>query len=98
MKTNFKKILLISIPSIILIALLSLAGILYFRIDATDAKNIALNHTNGGTVLSESIENEGLWSEYYYVISSGDKVYKIEIGGFGRIREIRTSNNIYPNT
>lgn len=70
------------------IIVLIIAGILIFRVDGAKAQNIALNQTGGGDIVSQEVENEGLLNEYKYTIVNGDAWYEIEIGGFGRVKEL----------
>ena len=60
------------------------------RIDDGRARAIALDQAGGG-----EISREGLLSEYSYVISSGDRWYEIEIGGFGNVEEMSSGTGQY---
>lgn len=80
----------------LLVAVILFAAALLLRVDAAGAQNIALRQTGGGQILSQEVENEGLWNEYKYEILSGDYRYEIEINGFGKITELEAGLNIRP--
>lgn len=65
------------------------------RIDDGRARAIALDQAGGGEIIREEISREGLFSEYSYVISSGDRWYEIEIGGFGNVEEMSSGTGQY---
>ena len=62
-----------------------LAGIFLLRVDGAKAQSIALSQTGGGQIVSQEVENEGLWNEYKYEIVNGDSWYEVEISGFGNV-------------
>lgn len=94
-KTSAKKIALIVIAIIVVICIIAFIAIFNLRVDSAQAMEIALEKAGGGEVISEEISSEGLWNEYSYVITNGDKWYDIEISGFGNITEMESGTGQY---
>ena len=96
MKTiSIKKLMIILIGAIAALCIIAFIAIMALRIDSFKASEIALQKTNGGQIVQEEIDNEGLWNEYKYTIVNSNMWYEIEISGFGNIKEMETS---YGNT
>lgn len=92
MKKLSKKLLAGVVAAALVVVAAGFAGIFMLRIDTAKAQEIALNQTGGGEIVSQEIENEGLWKEYKYEIVNGSSQYEIEIGGFGNVKELEVKN------
>ena len=73
----------------------AVAAVFILRIDAGEARQIALDAAGGGEVIRQEVSSEGLWNEYSYVIVNGDTWYDIEITGFGSIEEMESGIGSY---
>lgn len=91
-----KKIIGIIIFLAAAIVLLIFAGLLTFRVDTSEARRSALKQSGGGKILSESIDDEGLWNDYTYIIQNGNTWYEIEVSGFGNITEVKSRTDQKP--
>ena len=85
-----KKMVKIAGAAVAAAAAVWIAALLLLRIDSQEARNIALECSGGGEVISQEISSEGLWNEYSFVIQNGNTWYDIEITGFGRVEELES--------
>ena len=90
MKKISKKALGIIIGAVVLLIVIAFVAIMVLRIDSVKAEQIALSQAGGGEIVEREISSEGLWNEYSYTIQNGDKWYKVEITGFGRVEEFES--------
>lgn len=81
-----------SIGGIVIIAIILVVVVLFQRIDNQEAEQIAIEQAGGGEIVEKEISKEFLWSEYSYTVQNGDKWYKIDITGFGKVEEIEFGN------
>lgn len=96
MKKLSKKVLAgIGAGVVALVIIIALAVVFTFRVDAVQAQEIALQQAGGGEIISQSVETEGLLSEYQYVITNGDNWYEVSIDGFGNVEEIESGTGQY---
>ena len=77
------------------IVAVALILIMVLRVSVGEAREIALEQSGGGNILSEEVSGEGLWNEYEFLIENGDRWYKIEVGGFGGISEMKSGTGQY---
>ena len=77
---------------------MALIAVFALRIDAAEARQIALDTAGGGEVIGQETSSEGLWNEYSYEIVNGDTWYDIEVSGFGHITELESSTSQYPRS
>ena len=92
---SVKKIAAIVIGAAAALALVALIAVFALRIDAAEARQIALDTAGGGEVIGQEISSEGLWNEYSYVIVNGSTWYDIEVSGFGRVTELESGTGTY---
>lgn len=92
---SVKKIAAIVIGAAAALAVVALIAVFALRIDAAEARQIALDTAGGGEVIGQEISREGLWNEYSYVIVNGDTWYDIEISGFGSVEELESGTGQY---
>lgn len=92
---SVKKIVAIVIGAAAALAVAALVAVFALRIDAAEARQIALDIAGGGEVIGQEVSSEGLWNEYSYVIVNGDTWYDIEISGFGSIEEMESGTGQY---
>ena len=92
---SVKKIAAIVIGAAAALAAVALTAVFALRIDAAEARQIALDTAGGGEVIGQEISREGLWNEYSYVIVNGDTWYDIEISGFGSVEELESGTGQY---
>lgn len=90
-----KKIAAIVIGAAAALAVVALIAVFALRIDAAEARQIALDTAGGGEVIGQEISSEGLWNEYSYVIVNGSTWYDIEVSGFGRVTELESGTGTY---
>ena len=96
MKKMSKKVIgLIIGGALLLIIIVGAAGMMILGTNAQEARDIALNYSGGGEIVSQETENEGLLNEYKFTIVNGNNWYEIQIGGFGRIQEVETGSGPY---
>ena len=95
---SVKKITAIVIGAAAALAVVALIAVFALRIDAAEARQIALDTAGGGEVIGQEISSEGLWNEYSYEIVNGDTWYDIEVSGFGHITELESSTSQYPRS
>ena len=95
---SVKKIAVIVIGAAAALAVVALIAVFALRIDAAEARQIALDTAGGGEVIGQEISSEGLWNEYSYEIVNGDTWYDIEVSGFGHITELESSTSQYPRS
>ena len=94
---SVKKIAAIVIGAAAALAVVALIAVFALRIDAAEARQIALDTAGGGEVIGQEISSEGLWNEYSYVIVNGSTWYDIEVSGFGRVTELESGTGTYPD-
>ena len=92
---SVKKIAAIVIGAAAALAAVALDAVFALRIDAAEARQIALDTAGGGEVIGQEISSEGLWNEYSYVIVNGSTWYDIEVSGFGRVTELESGTGTY---
>ena len=92
---SVKKITAIVIGAAAALAVVALIAVFALRIDAAEARQIALDTAGGGEVIGQEISSEGLWNEYSYVIVNGSTWYDIEVSGFGRGTELESGTGTY---
>ena len=92
---SVKKIAAIVIGGAAALAVVALIAVFALRIDAAEARQIALDTAGGGEVIGQEISSEGLWNEYSYVIVNGSTWYDIEVSGFGRVTELESGTGTY---
>ena len=92
---SVKKIAAIVIGAAAALAVVALIAVFALRIDAAEARQIALDTAAGGEVIGQEISSEGLWNEYSYVIVNGSTWYDIEVSGFGRVTELESGTGTY---
>ncbi len=92
---SVKKITAIVIGAAAALAVVALIAVFALRIDAAEARQIALDTAGGGEVIGQEISSEGLWNEYSYVIVNGSTWYDIEVSGFGRVTELESGTGTY---
>ena len=92
---SVKKITAIVIGAAAALAVVALIAVFALRIDAAEARQIALDTAGGGEVIGQEISSEGLWNEYSYVIVNGSTWYDIEVSGFGRVTELEGGTGTY---
>ena len=81
-----------SIGGIVIIAIVLVVFVLSQRINNQEAEQIAIEQAGGGEIVEKEISKEFLWSEYSYTVQNGDKWYKIDINGFGKVEEQEYGN------
>ena len=91
---SLKKLAAILIGAAAALAVIALAAVFILRVDAAEARQIALDAA-GGEVIRQEVSSEGLWNEYSYVIVNGDTWYDIGITGFGSIEEMESGIGQY---
>ena len=94
-KLSVKKIAAIVIGAAAALTVVALIAVFALRIDAAEARQIALDTAGGGEVIGQEISSEGLWNEYSYVIVNGSTWYDIEVSGFGRVTELESGTGTY---
>ena len=92
---SLKKLAAIVIGAAAALAVIARAAVFILRVDAAEARQIALDAAGGGEVIRQEVSSEGLWNEYSYVIVNGDTWYDIEITGFGSIEEMESGIGQY---
>ena len=92
---SVKKITAIVIGAAAALAVVALIAVFTLRMDAAEARQIALDTAGGGEVIGQEISSEGLWNEYSYVIVNGSTWYDIEVSGFGRVTELESGTGTY---
>ena len=92
---SVKKIAAIVIGAAAALAVVALIAVFALRIDAAEARQIALDTAGGGEVIGQEISSEGLWNEYSYVIVNGSTWYDIEVSGFGHVTELESGTGTY---
>ena len=92
---SLKKLAAIVIGAAAALAVIALAAVFILRVDAAEARQIALDAAGGGEVIRQEVSSEGLWNEYSYVIVNGDTWYDIGITGFGSIEEMESGIGQY---
>ena len=91
------KVRTLIIVGIAVIAVLaaSFVGSLVLRVDVAEARETALTATGGGEVVSQEIDQEGLWNEYSFDILNGDLWYEVDVNAFGRVTGLESSQGGY---
>lgn len=72
-------------------------GSLALRVDVTQAQEAALAAAGGGEVVSQEIDQEGLWNEYSFDIVNGSMWYEVEVNAFGRVTGLESTQGGYGN-
>ena len=70
---------------------------LVLRVDVAEAQETALAAAGGGEIVSQEIDQEGLWSEYSFDIVNGDTWYEVEVSAFGRVTGLESRQGGYGN-
>lgn len=85
------------IAGIMVVAVLTavLIGSLALRVDAAEARETALAAAGGGEVVSQEIDQEGLWNEYSFHIMDGDTWYEVEVNAFGHVTGLESRQGEY---
>ena len=91
----WKKRIVTAVIVLMVLCAAAVAAVFILRIDAGEARQIALDAAGGGEVIRQEVSSEGLWNEYSYVIVNGDTWYDIEITGFGSIEEMESGIGSY---
>ena len=78
---------------VILAAILVISLVL--RVDVAEARETALAAAGGGEIVSQEIDQEGLWSEYSLDIVNGDTWYEVEVSAFGSVTGLESSQSGY---
>ena len=89
-----RTLLFIGIAAIVVLAAV-LIGSLALRVDVTQARETSLAAAGGGEVISQEIDQEGLWNEYSFDIMNGDMWYEVEINAFGSVTGLESSQSGY---
>ena len=89
-----RTLLFIGIAAIVVLAAV-LIGSLALRGDVAQARGTALAAAGGGEVISQEIDQEGLWNEYSFDIMNGDMWYEVEINAFGSVTGLESSQSGY---
>lgn len=89
-----RTLLFIGIAAIVVLAAV-LIGSLALRVDVAQARETALAAAGGGEVISQEIDQEGLWNEYSFDIMNGDIWYEVEINAFGSVTGLESSQSGY---
>ena len=89
-----RTLLFIGIAAIVVLAAV-LIGSLALRVDVAQARETALATAGGGEVISQEIDQEGLWNEYSFDIMNGDMWYEVEINAFGSVTGLESSQSGY---
>lgn len=89
-----RTLLLIGIAAIVVLAAV-LIGSLTLRVDVAQARETALAAAGSGEVISQEIDQEGLWNEYSFDIMNGDMWYEVEINAFGSVTGLESSQSGY---
>lgn len=95
-KLNKKvRALIIAGISVVVVLLAVLIGSLVLRVDVVKAREVALAAAGGGEVVSQKIDQEGLWNEYSFDIVNGDTWYEVEVSAFGSVTGLESSQGGY---
>lgn len=89
--------LIIAGISVVVVLLAVLIGSLVLRVDVVKAREVALAAAGGGEVVSQEIDQEGLWNEYSFDIVNGDTWYEVEVNAFGSVTGLESSQGGYGN-
>ena len=89
-----RTLLFIGIAAIVVLAAV-LIGSLALRVDVTQARESALAAAGVGEVISQEIDQEGLWNEYSFDIMNGDMWYEVEINAFGSVTGLESIQSGY---
>ena len=92
---SWKKWIIVAAAVLAVLCAAALAAVFALRIDAGEARQLALDAAGGGEVVSQEISREGLWNEYSFGIVNGETWYEIEISGFGAVEELESSSGLY---
>lgn len=87
--------LIIAGVAVIAVLMAVLIGSLVLRVDVAEARETALTAAGGGEVVSQEIDQEGLWNEYSFDIVNGDMWYEIEVNAFGKVTGLESSQGGY---
>lgn len=68
---------------------------LVLRVDVAEAQETALAAAGGGEIVSQEIDQEGLWSEYSFDIVNGDTWYEVEVSAFGSVTGLESRQGGY---
>lgn len=84
-KIGVKGIIAIIAGAVAALAIIAVIAIMFFRVDAAEARQIAIRQAGGGEIVEQEISSEGLWNEYTYTVVNGNNWCEVEISGFGNI-------------
>ena len=79
-----RALIIAGIAVIVILAAVLIAS-LVLRVDVAEAQETALAAAGGGEIVSQEIDQEGLWSEYSFDIVNGDTWYEVEVSAFGSV-------------
>lgn len=87
------KVRALVIAGIVVVVILAAAliGSLALRVDVVEARETALAAAGGGEVVSQEIDQEGLWNDYSFDIMNGDTWYEVEVNAFGKVTGLESS-------
>ena len=72
-----------------------LAAVLIVSLVLREAQETALAAAGGGEIVSQEIDQEGLWSEYSFDIVNGDTWYEVEVSAFGSVTGLESRQGGY---
>ena len=93
--TGKTRTLVIAGAAVVMVVVVGFIAALALRTDAAQAREIALAATGGGEIVSQEIDQEGLWNEYSYDIRNGENWYEVEVTAFGRVTGLESGRNGY---
>ena len=93
--TGKTRTLVIVGAAVVMVVVVGFIAALALRTDAAQAREIALAATGGGEIVSQEIDQEGLWSEYSFDILNGNTRYEVDINAFGKVTGLESSQGGY---
>ena len=91
-----RALIIAGIAVIVILAAVLIAS-LVLRVDVAEAQETALAAAGGGEIVSQEIDQEGLWSEYSFDIVNGDTWYEVEVSAFGSVTGLESHQGGYGN-
>ena len=76
---------------VVVVLVVALIASLALRVDVVEARETALAAAGGGEVVSQEIDQEGLWNDYSFDIMNGDTWYEVEVNAFGKVTGLESS-------
>ena len=80
---------------VVVVLVAALIGSLALRVDVSKARETALAAADGGEVVGQEIDQEGLWNEYSFDILNGDTRYEVEISASGKVTGLESNQGGY---